>query len=320
MKTDTLPILAIENLFLAYGSSCVAADINLTLNSGEFLGIAGESGSGKSTLLKSIIDPVNYGVSVAQGSIRYKGKNMEQLSPKRRQNMKGTEIAMILQNPFGAFNPIRSYRKQFAETLKSHCRWHGEDSESEILTVLEDLGLEDGKRILASCPYEMSGGMNQRISIALAMMLKPTLLLADEPTSALDVTSESQVIAQFQKLKKQHQVTMILVSHNLSVIAKVCDKIAVMYGGRILECGDTYEVLISPVHPYTQSLMEAIPKFNASIPKGLDGVPPLSVSFSSSCCFADRCPRNTKNCQCDAHLLKKVSPTHYSSCIPEESP
>lgn len=318
MKSDSSQILKVENLFLAYGSSCVAADVNFTLDSGEFLGIAGESGSGKSTLLKSMIDPIRYNVLMMKGNIQYKKLNLNEITSKQRQAMKGTEIGMILQNPFGAFNPIRTYRKQFAETLKSHFKWQRESSEREILSIFEELGLEDGKRILSSCPYEMSGGMNQRISIALAMLLKPTLLLADEPTSALDVTSESQVIEQFQKLRERHNVAMILVSHNLSVIAKVCDKIAVMYGGRILEYGDTREVLLSPLHPYTKSLIEAIPKRNGSIPKGLEGMPPLCVDFSESCCFAERCPWNTDRCRREGHSLKKISPTHYASCIPED--
>lgn len=255
-------VLEIKNLRLNYGSICVASDLSFSLKKGDVLGIAGESGCGKSTLLKAIIDPDGFGVMIADGAIFFKDKKMSEFSYDEHRRVKGIEIGVVLQNSSSTFNPIRSYRKQFSETLKSHKLWRGKASIDEILDVFKKLGLHEGKRILESCPYEMSGGMNQRIAIALAMILKPTLLLADEPTSALDVRSQSQVVDQLWRLKEISDVTMIIVSHNLSVLADLCDKIAIMHKGKIVEFGDAKDILLYPNHPYTRRLLNAVPKIS----------------------------------------------------------
>lgn len=309
-----MPILEMKDVSLSYSSVCVATGIDLRVYRGDVLGIAGESGSGKSTLLKTIIDPIGYNVEVINGKIIYKGEDMHEFSPLQYRKIKGSEIAMILQNPYSNFNPVRSYYKQFLETLKSHNRWNRSKSVKKILDVFRELGLEDGEHILRSCPYELSGGMNQRVSIALSVILEPVLLLADEPTSALDVTSASQVISQFQNLQKKYSVSMIIVSHNLSVIAKTCNKIAIMYGGRILEYGDTADVLLNPKHPYTKSLLRAIPKINNSLPEGLDGIPPVCTLTENKCCFFERCPYSSPECQYTNREMEMITQTHYSRC------
>ncbi|QUI25314.1 ABC transporter ATP-binding protein [Vallitalea pronyensis] len=252
-------ILEIQNLQLNYGSTCVGKHITLSLSKGESLGIAGESGSGKSTLLKAIVDPESYGVTVEKGRIQYKGMMVSEWTPAERQKIKGTEIGMILQNPYTNFNPIRPYKKQFAETLKSHNMWQGKKSISAIQALFKQLGLDDGRRILSSCPYEMSGGMNQRISIVVSMMLQPSLILADEPTSALDAASQAQVVEELWHLRKMSELSMIMVSHNLSMIAQICDTVAIMHKGQIVEFGDIREVLLAPKHWYTNQLLKAIP-------------------------------------------------------------
>lgn len=252
-------ILEVENLKLNYGSLCVAKNISLFLKKGQVLGIAGESGSGKSTLLKAIMDPFAYGVTVSAGCIRYKGEDTSRWTQTERRIIKGSEIGMVLQNPNTTFNPIRPYKKQFKETLKSHNMWNGKASITRINALFNKLGLGDGRCILSSCPYEMSGGMNQRISIALSMLLNPTLLLADEPTSALDVTSQLQVIEELWRLRKMSELSMILVSHNLSIIAEICDVVAIMHQGEIVEQGNVRDVLLAPKHWYTKKLLKAIP-------------------------------------------------------------
>lgn len=313
-------LLKITDLSLRYGSAYICRGIDITLKKNDIFGIAGESGSGKSTLLKAIMDFDHYGITATKGSIEYNGENILSWPDFDRKRLRGTTIGMISQNPFTNFNPIRTYSKQFRETLKSHNQWQDQKSVTETLNIFSELGLPDGNRILNSCPFEMSGGMNQRISIALSILLKPTILLADEPTSALDVSSESQLVKQFQQLNKKHGVSMLFVSHNLSVIARLCNKIAIMYGGKILEYGDTRKVLLEPAHPYTKSLLRAIPKINKDRPEGLEGVPPLQVNDSDKCPFFSRCPIASCLCQERDNKMNKISDDHYSRCLKKEQP
>lgn len=256
------PILEIKELQLNYGAKTITQDINITLNKGEVLGIAGESGCGKSTLLKAIIDPQSYKIEAIKGSIKYMNQELLTDTFSQHKALKGTKIGLILQNPYATFNPIRSYHKQFRETLKSHNMWSGKQTVDDIIGLFDKLGLKDGARILNSCPYEMSGGMNQRIAIALTMQLQPNLLLADEPTSALDTTSQAQVVEELSNLRKFSDVSMIIVSHNLLVLANICDKISIMRKGKIVEYGSVKEVLMYPKHMYTKCLLEAIPKMS----------------------------------------------------------
>lgn len=252
-------ILEIENLSLSYMHINVVNNINFSVNKGEVYGIVGESGSGKSTILKAIIDPSEYGISINKGIIKYKGQNMSEFSKKEYDQLKGTNIMLITQNPYDNFNPIRSYYKQFLETLKSHNMWQGQKTVQKILKIFRELGFLDGDKILKSCPYELSGGMNQRMSIALSIILKPELVLADEPTSALDVVNSFQVIEQLKYLSDKYKVSIILVSHNLSVITRICDSVAIMNNGNILESGNTRNILLNPKNSYTKELINAIP-------------------------------------------------------------
>lgn len=314
LKEKSPNILEIENLALGYDSKKICSRINLQLSENEILGIAGESGSGKSTLLKAIIDPAAYNIRVGAGEIKYKSQPMSKLSKKERRLMKGSEIAMILQNPYANFNPIRKYKKQFKETLKSHKRWRGQELLKEIVDLFGDLGFKEPRRILESCPYQMSGGMNQRIAIAMALLLKPRLLLADEPTGALDATLKHQVLQEMLNLHRHLQVAMITVSHDLSVLAQVCDKTAIMYAGHILEYGETAEVLLKPSHPYTLSLIKAIPKIGPEMPVGVPGTPPSEIGGLRGCPFAPRCAYAAGKCVTQDYRLEKVCEGHFSAC------
>lgn len=256
MKKD---LLCLENFNVKYSQSVVIENLSLRVDKGDVLGILGESGSGKSSLLKAILDPIPFGISV-EGTILYKGSHLETLSLTHRQMLKGVGIAFLCQNPYDTFNPIRSIKKQFKETLKSHNLWRGKETIKEIILRLESFGLNDGEKLLEVCPYTLSGGMNQRIAIVLATMLAPDLLLADEPTSALDAISQSQVIDTLQRLKEKEGTTMIIVSHNLNVIESLCDHVVVMYKGKIIETGTVSDVLKMPKQLYTKQLIKAVPK------------------------------------------------------------
>ena len=236
------------------------------------------------------------------------------MKPKERRRLAGREIGMIYQNPSAAFNPIRTYRKQFTEMMKSFGSYEKEKAEREILDLFARLNLPDGKRILDSCPYELSGGMNQRVAIAAAMLPGPRLLLADEPTSALDVTTQKQVVDELQNLRKMAGMTMLLVTHNLGVAAKLADTIGIMYAGRLVEYGETKKVLNHPLHPYTRKLLAAIPTIGGRLPEGLDGQPPLYGACQRGCVFWERCTQCNEACKEKPYRLTEAEPGHFASC------
>lgn len=251
-------ILEFRNLSLGYQRETVVRDVSLKLRTGQTLGIVGESGSGKSTLLKSVLYPETFGIHILGGEVWYGQRRMEELSVRDKKALAGKEIGMIFQNPEAAFNPLRPLKKQFRESLASHGLW-SRHSLKEIEEVFRKLNLPDCERIMESCPYEMSGGMNQRIGIALQLLLRPKLLLADEPTSALDVTAQLQVMEELARLKEYTGLSMVIVTHNMGAAARLCDQVAVMQDGRIVEYGKTEEVLLNPRHSYTKSLLKAVP-------------------------------------------------------------
>ncbi|MCC8137149.1 MAG: ABC transporter ATP-binding protein [Clostridiales bacterium] len=274
-------LIAAEHLSLSYGSAApVVSDVSFSIVPGEIFCIVGESGSGKSTLLKAIMNPEEFGVRICGGEIQNASFLMR--TDRKKGRGKDAGIGMIFQNPGASFNPVRTYRKQFQETLKSNGLFRGEETWQEVLCMLDSLGLADGGRILDSCPYEMSGGMNQRIAIALTMLLRPRLILADEPTSALDVTLQEQVLDELLRARELYGTAILLVTHNLGVAAKMADRIAVMREGRFVECQSAENVLHSPEDSYTKELLAAVPRipqntsksqsvFSGSRPEGRSG-------------------------------------------------
>lgn len=251
-------ILSINNLSVSYsGNHDVVSNVSFELKQGEIIGIVGESGSGKSTLLKAIL-PIENGVFLSEGEIVFRKKEFSSMTAKEKTKLRGEEIGIVFQNPKASFNPIRTYRKQFIETLKSHGRYEKEKFDKQVDEVFEKLNLMEGKRILDSCPFEMSGGMNQRIAIALSVLLKPSILLADEPTSALDVISQEQVMDELLRMREHYQTSIIIVTHNIALLEKIADKVGVMFQGSIVEFGKINEVLQRPKNLYTKKLLSAV--------------------------------------------------------------
>lgn len=253
-------VLSIKNLSVNYGEQQILSDVSFDVKPGEILGIAGESGCGKSTLLKAIVPKRSSGLTISSGSMIFEHRNLVSGDQEAVKGVCGKEIGMIMQNPKGSFNPIRTYRNQFMETLKSHGLYSKADFEKQVLDALNKLNLSNGSEILDSCPCEMSGGMNQRIAIALSLLLKPKLLLADEPTSALDVTAQALVIEELLRIRDYTNTAIILVTHNIGLLSGIADKAGVMYQGRLVEWGDAKEVLHSPKHSYTKRLLAAVPE------------------------------------------------------------
>ncbi len=257
-------ILSLEGLCAGYGNGNVISDISFSLGRGEALCVVGQSGCGKSTLLKAVLGIFDL-PKITGGDIIFDSQRLSELSAKQRARLTSSGMGLIFQTPGAAFNPIRSYKKQFIETLKSHGKY---DKSSFLLSaqdVFARLGLEDHERILASCPYEMSGGMNQRIALALVMLMQQNLLLADEPTSALDAATRRMVADELRSLRFDG-LSQLIVTHDLALAAYIADRIAVMHCGKIVELAPARELLDAPLHPYTRALLKTAPRLGGALP------------------------------------------------------
>ena len=309
-------ILNLKNLSVSYGDINILKDIDLSLKKGEILGIVGESGSGKSTLIKSIMGILDENASI-DGEINFEGKDLASLSLKDYRKIKGKEISMIFQNPTEYFNPTRKISKQFIETIRSHNDISKQEIQKKSINTFKFLGLQDGKKIWNSYPFELSGGMNQRVAIALSIMLEPKILLADEPTSALDVTVQAQVVKELLKLRQILNTSIILVTHNIGVASYMSDNIGVMYGGRIIEYGESEELINNPKHPYTKMLINSVPVINGNIPNGIEGSLPNFQDIKEGCVFLDRCKYASRECKIKVPSAKYLGKSHWSSCLIE---
>lgn len=309
-------ILNLKNLSVSYGDINILKDIDLSLKKGEILGIVGESGSGKSTLIKSIMGILDENASI-DGEINFEGKDLASLSLKDYRKIKGKEISMIFQNPTEYFNPTRKISKQFIETIRSHNDISKQEIQKKSINTFKFLGLQDGKKIWNSYPFELSGGMNQRVAIALSIMLEPKILLADEPTSALDVTVQAQVVKELLKLRQKLNTSIILVTHNIGVASYMSHNIGVMYGGRIIEYGESEELINNPKHPYTKMLINSVPVINANIPNGIEGSLPNFQDIKEGCVFLDRCKYASRECKIKVPSAKYWGKSHWSSCLIE---
>ena len=312
MKGKTA-FLEVRDLSAGYGGGPAIADISFTLERGENLCLVGESGCGKSTLLRAIMgtDP---DLRLLSGSIRLEGTELTALSPRERLRFVTRRCGMVFQSPGAAFNPIRSYRSQFIETLKSSGKYDRESFLSRSVTALSRLGLEEPLRVLDSCPYALSGGMNQRVALALALLLGQELLLADEPTSALDATIQLQAAAELRSLREAADMAQIVVTHNLALARYLGGRIGVMYAGRLAELGPAEALLRDPRHPYTRALMAAIPGLDGKLPLPLKGQPPAEGPAVPGCPFFPRCSLAVPACREAVPAGSEVAEDHWSAC------
>ena len=253
-------LLHYDHVDISYLGQPAIRDVSFSLHSGEILGIVGESGSGKSTLIKAAMDLLGSEGRITGGSIRYRGKELVGLSPKEMRTLCGPELGYIFQSAGSSFCPIRTVGAQLLETMREHGKISKADFQAQALELLGKLGFADGKRILGSYPFELSGGMQQRIGIAAAMLLNPCILFADEPTSALDVTIQKQVVEEMLLVRRTFGTAIVLVAHNLGVIGAMADKVLVLKDGLCVESGKTQEVLTNPQADYTRALLAAVPK------------------------------------------------------------
>ena len=253
-------ILRYEHVDISYNGVKVIKDVSFTVSEGEILGIVGESGSGKSTLIKAAMGLLGPAGLVTRGDIWYKGKNLPDLSENEIRKLNGPELGMIFQSAGSSFCPIRTVGAQLYESMTEHEQISKAEFRARALELLRKIGFENGQRILDAYPFELSGGMQQRVGIAAAMLLNPSVLMADEPTSALDVSVQKQVVEEMLLVRKSFGTTIVLVTHNIGVIGAMADKVLVMKNGETVEYGETKQVLNNAQEEYTRTLMSAVPK------------------------------------------------------------
>jgi len=311
------------------GEMTAVNGIDLTVAAGETLALVGESGSGKSVTSLSVIRLLTRNIGViAAGSVRLKRKNGEvsdlvSLSEQEMRRVRGDDIGMVFQEPMSSLNPVYTIGDQISEPIRVHRGADRKAAMNAAVTLLESVGIPDAKRRAGQYPHELSGGMRQRATIAMALACDPTLLIADEPTTALDVTIQAQILDLLQKLQRERGMAMLFVTHNLGVVAEIAHRVAVMYAGRIVETGPVDEVFRNPKHPYTMGLLASMPKLgDASRMKqageklaAIPGVVPSLMNMPAGCAFSPRCKFAIDDCRTAVPPLADVNSSHQSRCI-----
>ncbi|KOS01930.1 ABC transporter ATP-binding protein [Paenibacillus polymyxa] len=302
----------------AAGTIRAVDGVDLSVGKGETLGIVGESGCGKSITSLSIMQLLPKGLGkVAAGEVRFNGENMLDFSERKMRSIRGNEMAMIFQEPMTSLNPVFKIGKQIAESARYHHGVSKHKAKDMAVEMLTKVGIPRPEKVAASYPHELSGGMRQRVMIAMAMVCNPKLLIADEPTTALDVTIQAQILDLMRELQKSEGTSILMITHDLGVVAEMCDRVVIMYAGQVVEETDVKTLFKDPKHPYTQSLLASLPQLNsdqerlASIP----GQVPNPLDMPKGCRFALRCQFAKEICRAEAPELTEVEPGHKSRCL-----
>jgi oligopeptide transport system ATP-binding protein len=314
-------ILEVKNLqtsfFTHLGEVQAVRDISFDLEEGDILGIVGESGSGKSVSSLSIIGLVDDPGKVIGGSVNFEGVDLTKLSDRELNKYRGNEISMIFQDPMTSINPVFTVGNQIVEVIRAHQEISKEEAHDLAIQLLQMVGIPEPEIRIKSYPHEFSGGMRQRVLIAMALANRPKLLIADEPTTALDVTIQAQILDLMRNLKDQTNSSIMFITHDLGVIAEICNKVVVMYGGKIMEKGDVFSIYEKPQHPYTQGLMQSVPKPEKGTKKRLvpiEGSPPDLLNPPKGCPFSPRCKHAMEVCLVEAAPLYRISSSQVAAC------
>lgn len=315
-------ILEIKDLAISFqtyrGNIMAVRKVNLTLNKGEALGIVGESGCGKSVTAHAIMGLLpTENSTIEQGHIFYQNSDLTTLDDNSFAKLRGNDIAMIFQDPMTSLNPVLTIGRQIKEILFLHQRISNTEATAKTIDLLTMVGIPFAEKRIHDYPHQFSGGMRQRVMIAMALACEPKILIADEPTTALDVTVQAQILALLHELKTKLQMSIILISHDLGVIANLCDKVAVMYAGQIVESASINELFYQSHHPYTQGLLKSLPHLNMNKQEPLyviNGQPPDLKTTINYCPFVERCPYAMKICLKTMPTLTNISSTHQVKC------
>jgi peptide/nickel transport system ATP-binding protein len=294
--------------------------ISFEIDQGEVLGVVGESGAGKSLTGAAIIGLLEPPGRIAGGEIRLNGKRIDNLSSDAMRPIRGKQIGAIFQDPLTTLNPLYSIGRQLVETMQTHMRLSDRDASERAIKWLEDVGIPAARQRIEAYPHEFSGGMRQRVVIALALCAEPRLVIADEPTTALDVSIQAQIIALLKRVTREHGTSVMLVTHDMGVIAETADRVAVMYAGRIAEIGPVRDVVKTPSHPYTVGLMGSIPSLTHRVERLLqiDGAMPRLNAIPPGCAFNPRCPKVFGRCLVDRPVLLPAGATRAACWLHEE--
>lgn len=291
--------------------------VSFSMNEGEVLGIVGESGSGKSVTAYSIMGLTAYPGKLIGGTIYFNGHQIEKMSEKEMRKIRGNEVSIIFQDPMTSLNPVYTIGNQITEVIRLHTGKSKKEAYDRAKELLELVGINEPTKRLKQYPHELSGGMRQRVMIAIALACEPKLLIADEPTTALDVTIQAQILELMQELRQKLGMSIIMITHDLGVVASMCERIAVMYAGHIVEYGTADEIFYEPKHEYTKGLINSIPKLSAQEIERLvpiDGQPVDLLNPPAGCPFAPRCANCMKICLREMPPKTELSDTHYSHC------
>jgi len=314
------PTLQVRNLrthfFTRAGVVKAVDDVSFAVERGKVLGLVGESGSGKSVTGFSIIGLVDPPGRVSGGQILFQGRDLASLSEEEMRRLRGNRVAMIFQDPMMTLNPVLRIDTQMIETVQAHARVSREEARQRARDALGQVGIPSPDERLRAYPHQFSGGMRQRVAIAIALLHRPDLIIADEPTTALDVTIQGQILAEVQKLCSGFGTSLIWITHDLSVVAGLADDIAVMYAGRVVESGPVTQVLEAPLHPYTVGLIGSVPSRNrrGEALRQIPGMTPSMLALPAGCSFRTRCPRATPRCA-EPPPMPEYRPDQHARCI-----
>ena len=291
--------------------------VSFTMNQGDVLGVVGESGSGKSVTAYSVMGLTAYPGKLVGGKVWFNGHEIENMKEKDFRKIRGNEVSIIFQDPMTSLNPVYTIGNQIVEVIRLHTDKNKTEAWARAKELLELVGINEPEKRLKQYPHELSGGMRQRVMIAIALACEPKLLIADEPTTALDVTIQAQILELMQDLRKKLGMSIIMITHDLGVVAQMCEKIAVMYAGHIVEYGTTDEIFYQPGHEYTKGLINSIPKLNTAEHERLvpiEGTPVDLLNPPAGCPFAPRCKNCMKVCLNKMPPKTELSDTHYTYC------
>jgi oligopeptide/dipeptide ABC transporter ATP-binding protein len=316
------PLLEVRGLHVGFptlsGVAVVVRNLSLAVGTGEIVGLVGESGSGKSVTCRAILGLVPEPGAVLRGEIRLEGRDLTRVSGRELRRVRGNEVAMVFQDPMSSLNPVFTVGHQITEVLTKRRGLPRRRAHERAVELLDRVGIPSPARRMKAYPHELSGGMRQRVMLAIALSGEPKLLLADEPTTALDVTIQDQMLFLLADIRRETGMSIVLVSHDMGVIAQACDTVAVMYAGYLVEVAPVRELFARPQHPYTRALLEAIPRIGAGVARGelrpIAGQPPDVRELDGGCPFAPRCAFAREACAGVTMELEPAGPGHVSAC------